>query len=231
MSQTPVLAFTAGAIGLAGLYAAYKGVSWLSTIESALDPKHYSQIGLPGNENVVYDSQTPEASEAPSAIPGVDLHGQVVQFAKEQLGKPYLYGGSGPNRWDCSGLTQAAFASVGYTMPHNAEAQWVQTRKYRLPKNTDPPPGTLIFYGAGGFADHCGISVGGGEMIEAPHTGDVVKYYSIAQEVTYFGWYSVTDPLSSLKVVKRSARSGKVNVGGGNGTHNDGLGQLLNGGV
>jgi cell wall-associated NlpC family hydrolase len=68
-----------------------------------------------------------------------------------------------------------------------------------------------VFYGAGGFADHVGISIGGGEMIEAPHTGDVVKKYSIATEVTYFGWYAVTDPLSSLALANPQTRHGLSN--------------------
>lgn len=199
MSQTPLLAFAAGALGLAGIYAAHKNVSWLSTVEAALDPKHYKQIALPNG--VGSPGSADNTFGATGEAEAGDPHAKVVAFAASQLGKPYLYGGSGPNSWDCSGLTRAAFATVGYVMPHNAEAQMVQTRKYAIARTTSPPAGCLVFYGFGGFADHCGISTGGGEMIEAPHTGDVVKYYSIAEEVVSLPLIAVTDPLGAVQSI------------------------------
>jgi cell wall-associated NlpC family hydrolase len=103
---------------------------------------------------------------------------KAVAFAYAQLGKPYVFGATGPNSYDCSGLTQAAWASAGISIERTSEDQWAS-----LPhvSTSDLQPGDiLVFAGAG----HVGIYVGGGMMIDAPHTGlDVEK-------VALSGWYS-----------------------------------------
>jgi cell wall-associated NlpC family hydrolase len=96
-----------------------------------------------------------------------------IQFAAAQLGTPYRWGGSGPGGFDCSGLTQAALRSAGVSLPRVAQAQFdagptVDSGNVR--------PGDLLFYGTSTRAvDHVGIYVGAGEMIDAPHTGAVVR--------------------------------------------------------
>jgi len=93
-----------------------------------------------------------------------------VAFARAQLGKPYVFATSGPNTFDCSGLTMAAWAAAGVRMPHYSGSQatifprlaWQQLK-----------PGDLVFF----YNDlhHVGLYIGGGMMIHAPHTGDVVR--------------------------------------------------------
>ena len=100
--------------------------------------------------------------------------GVAVRFAYAQLGKPYEYGASGPNSYDCSGLTMRAWEAAGVSLPHNAAAQQGQTR-YVSGGNLQP--GDLIFFGSPAY--HVGIYIGGGRMIAAPHTGDVVKIQSV----------------------------------------------------
>jgi cell wall-associated NlpC family hydrolase len=100
--------------------------------------------------------------------------GAAVQKAKEQLGKPYQYGGSGPDSYDCSGLTMVAWKAGGVSLPHSAEAQYSATTRVAT---SALQPGDLLFYGSP--IHHVGIYVGGGQMIEAPQTGDVVRYASI----------------------------------------------------
>ncbi len=104
-------------------------------------------------------------------------HAGVVAYARKQLGKPYVWGGAGPKVFDCSGLTmQAAKAGIGITLPHNAEAQRVS--RLLVPTKT-PAPGDLVFFGIP--SGHCGVVAGGGQMIVAPHKGDVVKVQKIAR--------------------------------------------------
>src|SRR5207248_6265633 len=100
--------------------------------------------------------------------------GTAVRFAYDQLGKPYQYGGSGPNSYDCSGLTMRAWGAAGVALPHNAAAQQGQTR-YVSGGNLQP--GDLVFFGSPAY--HVGIYIGSGRMIAAPHTGDVVKIQSV----------------------------------------------------
>jgi cell wall-associated NlpC family hydrolase len=103
---------------------------------------------------------------------------KAVQFAYAQLGKPYVFGASGPDSYDCSGLTMAAWAYAGVSIPRVSYAQMSD-----LPavSTSDLEPGDILgFIGNG----HVGIYVGGGYLIDAPHTGlDVEK-------VALSGWYS-----------------------------------------
>ncbi len=103
-----------------------------------------------------------------------------VSFAEAQLGKPYQWGGAGPATWDCSGLVQAALGGEGLVLPHDAAAQYADTASGRVPL-TALEPGDLVFYGTSpATIHHVGIYVGGGDMIDAPYTGAVVRFDPIA---------------------------------------------------
>jgi cell wall-associated NlpC family hydrolase len=105
----------------------------------------------------------------PSKVPPASGHGGVaVSFAQQQLGKPYCYAGSGPACFDCSGLTMAAWGAAGVGLPHNSEAQ-----AGMLPHE---PLGQMVAGDIAYTSGHVGIYVGGGAVIHAPHTGDVVRY-------------------------------------------------------
>ena len=97
-----------------------------------------------------------------------------VQYAYAQLGKPYYYGGAGPNSFDCSGLTMRAWGAAGVALPHNAAAQQSGIPGVSL---SALEPGDLIFYGSPAY--HVTIYIGGGRVIAAPHTGTVVQIQSI----------------------------------------------------
>ena len=99
---------------------------------------------------------------------------RAVETAQAQLGKPYVYAGSGPSTFDCSGLTMYAWAAAGVSLPHNAEAQYESLPHVDIGQLE---PGDLVFFGSP--IHHVGIFVGGGTMIEAPYTGVDVRYHSI----------------------------------------------------
>lgn len=94
-----------------------------------------------------------------------------IEFARQQLGKPYRYAAVGPNSYDCSGLTMKAYAAAGLSMPHYSGAQYAMFPK--VPESM-LQPGDLVFRGPGG-SQHVGLYIGNGLMIHAPQTGDVVK--------------------------------------------------------
>ena len=94
-----------------------------------------------------------------------------LQAAYAQMGKPYVYGGAGPNSFDCSGLTAWAYAAAGVSLPHSAAAQY----NYGMHVSyAELQPGDLVFFDEGGYIGHVGIYVGNGNMIDAPHTGSYV---------------------------------------------------------
>jgi cell wall-associated NlpC family hydrolase len=92
------------------------------------------------------------------------------------MGKPYQWAGAGPSSFDCSGLTMMAWRAAGVYLPHLAQAQYELTMRIPL---ADALPGDLIFFGTPSDVYHVGIYIGGGEMIDAPETGEFVSISSI----------------------------------------------------
>ncbi len=99
---------------------------------------------------------------------------RAAAFACREAGKPYVFGAAGPSTYDCSGLTLAAWKSVGVYMPHNA---YQQSRSMHSVRRADIQIGDLVFY----FSDvrHVAIYVGNGHMINAPNAGDYVRMADI----------------------------------------------------
>jgi cell wall-associated NlpC family hydrolase len=119
------------------------------------------------------ETSVPRRTVAPPAAPA-GAAGIAVTEAARQLGKPYVWAGAGPDVFDCSGLTMWAWRAAGVTLSHSAEYQFRETRRVELP---DLQAGDLVFFGEP--IHHVGIYVGDETMIEAPHTGAVVRYRSI----------------------------------------------------
>lgn len=101
--------------------------------------------------------------------------GQAVAFAKAQVGKGYRYATSGPDTFDCSGLTAAAWASAGVSLAHYSGAQWNQTIHIGP---GDLQPGDLVFYGPGG-SRHVEIYIGGGMVVSASNPATGVKLAAV----------------------------------------------------
>ena len=95
-------------------------------------------------------------------------------WALARVGTPYVWGGTGPAGFDCSGLVQAAYAAAGVRLPRVAQDQF--DAGPHLPAGTPLVPGDLVFFGASvGAVTHVGIALGHGDMVDAPHTGARVR--------------------------------------------------------
>lgn len=105
--------------------------------------------------------------------------GVAVRFAYNHIGDAYKYASAGPSTFDCSGLTSAAWAAAGKSLPHNAAAQYSATARI---SRSDLKPGDLVFYRSLG---HVGLYVGDNQIIDAPHTGTVVNKRSINISTPY----------------------------------------------
>jgi cell wall-associated NlpC family hydrolase len=97
-----------------------------------------------------------------------------LSFAYAQIGKPYVFGGTGPGGYDCSGLTQAAWRAAGVELPRTTWQQWTAGRPVDM---SDLQAGDLIFSEGLG---HVSIYAGNGQMVHAPQTGDVVKVVALS---------------------------------------------------
>ena len=100
--------------------------------------------------------------------------GTAVSWARQELGKPYQWAAAGPDTFDCSGLTLFVYAKAGIYLGHYTGSQFNVGRHV---SRGDLIPGDLVFFGSP--IHHVGIYVGGGQMIHAPQTGDVVRFASV----------------------------------------------------
>ena len=122
----------------------------------------------------------PVAHPAPNQTVAVR---RAIAYAKQQLGRPYQWGAAGPSTFDCSGLTMRAWGMGGKSLPHYSVAQFYQSTRVSM---ADAKPGDLLFWSNNGSPSgihHVALYLGGGQFIEAPHTGASVRYNSI------YSWY------------------------------------------
>ena len=143
-----------------------------------------------GNFSVV-SAQLPSANtvagcvQTAGSVPAVQAPTQAVaaaiSFAEQQLGKPYLWGGTGPDAFDCSGLVMMAYRAAGISIARTSEAQWAT--ETRVPASQVQPGDLVFFAGADGTVTnpgHVALVIGGGKMIEAYATGFPIRVASYA---------------------------------------------------
>ena len=115
-----------------------------------------------------------------------------LEFATSQVGKPYVWGATGPDSYDCSGLTGAAYRAAGISLPRTSREQWYAGTPVELGALQ---PGDLLFWAYNtsnpATIHHVAIYAGGGLMVAAPHTGDVVK----VQDVYLDGFVGAVRPV------------------------------------
>jgi cell wall-associated NlpC family hydrolase len=119
----------------------------------------------------------PVATYVPSAVGG-----SVLDIAAAYSGIPYLYGGTTPAGFDCSGFTQFVFGQAGISLPRTATAQLFATTRV-----SDPQPGDLVFFGDGSYAYHVGIYAGNGMMYDSPRSGKLSGLRAIWSSNVIYG--------------------------------------------
>ncbi|MGW5683959.1 NlpC/P60 family protein [Nonomuraea sp. NPDC003754] len=142
-----------------------KITSMVAKTESSLFRRALGEAGRPGTR----------ASRVNLPIIGSGKAAQAARWALTQQLKPYVWGAEGPSSFDCSGLVMAAYQQVGISLPHYTGDQWTAGTHI---SREQLRPGDLVFF----YNDlhHVGIYIGGGMMVHAPRTGDVVRVAAIA---------------------------------------------------
>jgi peptidoglycan DL-endopeptidase CwlO len=148
---------------------AYAGGNF--SVVSAQMPSGSSAAGCTGTAGGVAVAGGVPAISAPN-----QLVAAAIGYAEQQLGKPYLFGGTGPDAFDCSGLVMMAYRSAGVNLERTSEQQWAT--EVRIPASRAQPGDLVFFAGADGTPTspgHVGLVIGGGKMIEAYATGFPVR--------------------------------------------------------
>jgi cell wall-associated NlpC family hydrolase len=148
-----------------------KAISAASATEVAAD--HVALAGQAGKELLAASAlQFTPKTRVPSPVSTTPV---ALTWAFAELGKPYVWGATGPTSFDCSGLTQFVWRAAGVNIPRVAADQDAWSIPVPL---SDLLPGDLVFYGQS-YIHHVGIYIGDGLMINAPHTGTFVQVSSI----------------------------------------------------
>jgi peptidoglycan DL-endopeptidase CwlO len=158
-----------------------RGISGLGPVETVPDRSQPRQPKKAQAQPTAPAKKPPAKKPATKAPvqPPVKAAGNlsaVVAFALRQQGKPYVYGTSGPNSYDCSGLVMAAYAQIGVRLPHQSEQ--IRARGTVVPQSQWFPG--MILWAPG----HVGIFLGSNKMVHASRAGKPVAVVTIYQSFT-----------------------------------------------
>ncbi|HEY2287493.1 MAG TPA: C40 family peptidase [Streptosporangiaceae bacterium] len=175
-----------------------------------------------GGKFAVASAQLPADSSAAGCVqtagglPLVQAPSQLVataiSYAEQQLGKPYLWGGTGPDAFDCSGLVLMAYRGAGINIARTSQAQWAT--EVKVPASQVEPGDLVFFAGSDGTVTdpgHVGLVIGNGKMIEAYATGFPIRVSSYQNR----GAIGFTRPAANAKVSPTSPGGSAAPPGGG----------------
>ncbi|WP_418190784.1 C40 family peptidase [Amycolatopsis albispora] len=157
----------------------------LGTVTAAFVAGAGALLTLPGTASAADAPAVPVPVEAPDhrgvthteAAPPKPAGQSLVEKAAEQQGKPYSYGATGPDSFDCSGLTQFVHRQLGIELPRTSRDQRAAVAS--VDKSAMQPGDLIFFANSGGSVYHVGIFAGDGQMWAAPESGDVVRLQKI----------------------------------------------------
>ncbi|MGW6706015.1 NlpC/P60 family protein [Streptomyces sp. NPDC054956] len=140
-------------------------------IEEKLTAAQRLLARLTAEERAAYEAgSTTDARTAPAPPSDGSRAARAVAFAYGAIGKPYVWGATGPGSFDCSGLTQAAWRAAGVSLPRTT---YTQINAGQRVSRDQLAPGDLVFFYSG--VSHVGMYVGNGQMIHAPRPGSTVR--------------------------------------------------------
>lgn len=145
-----------------------------------------TQAALAETPSAATDTTPPviAVTTTPTPVTAPTIYTQIVSYAKEWLGVPYVWGGASWSGVDCSGLTMEVYAHFGHSLPHSANDQYLM---FTAISQYDLEPGDLVFFhDTTDYVYHVGIWVSPDTMIDAPHTGTVVQYNTISGVGAYY---------------------------------------------
>jgi len=149
-----------------------------SVVKSAQKQRHLKTSGTttPALWRALQHGRVPGPAAPKKKVVASSSKGEkALAFARKQLGDSYRYGATGPNTWDCSGLTGGAWKAAGVKIPRTSQAQYHYGKHIA---RSDLKKGDLVFFYSG--PSHVGIYAGNGKIIHASRPGKPVAYIKIA---------------------------------------------------
>ena len=125
------------------------------------------------------------AKGLPAGVSPTQAVATAIAYAEQQLGKPYLWGGTGPGSFDCSGLVMMAYKGAGISIARTSQLQWAT--EMRVPASQVQPGDLVFFVGSDGTPaapGHVGLVIGNGKFIEAFATGFPIRISSYGTAVS-----------------------------------------------
>ena len=124
-----------------------------------------------------------ETAEAEEVLSEEELRQQIVDFARQFEGNPYVYGGTSlTSGADCSGFTQSVFAHFGISTGRSSRDQAARGKSIPV---SDAKPGDLLFYASGDYINHVAIYIGGGQVIHASNPRTGIKISNVSYRTPY----------------------------------------------
>lgn len=157
--------------------AASRAEERTATTTDAATPDNATTDQSTTTEQSTTEDSTSTSTSTPAATPSAS---GVIGIAKQYIGVPYVYGGTTPAGFDCSGFVQYVYAQAGKSLPRVTTAQQAATTPV-----SDPQPGDLVFFGSPAY--HVGIYLGNGMMIDAPSTGKSISIRPVFDGVSGYG--------------------------------------------
>ncbi|MFI0807989.1 C40 family peptidase [Streptomyces echinatus] len=152
------------------------GLDDVERLLAALTPEQIAAVARLEQQGVAAAQQRlTTAGALPTDRPATPRGGRAVDYAMEQLGKPYQWGAQGPDAYDCSGLTSRAWSHAGTSIPRTSQEQWQRLRRVPL---KELRPGDLVVYFP--EATHVAMYVGHGQVVQAPRPGERVRISPLA---------------------------------------------------
>ncbi|MFE9293337.1 C40 family peptidase [Streptomyces niveus] len=143
--------------------------------DAAPEPEPNGDADTDTDTDTVPDTATRSGGASRSLRAPSANGGKALNYAVEQIGKPYLWGAEGPEAYDCSGLTSRAWARAGVNVPRTSQQQWAELPRVKL---SELRPGDLVVYFP--KATHVAMYLGEGKVVHAPRPGSRVKVSPLA---------------------------------------------------
>lgn len=150
-----------------------------SSARSTLATASASDSGSGSKSGSGSDASTPSQGKGTVTAPATGSAASIVNFARAQVGKAYVRGGTGPSSFDCSGLVQAAYRQAGITLPRMSQQQSSFGTSVSL---SALQPGDILYWGSKGSAYHVAVYVGGGKFVGAQNSSTGIVERSMSYD-------------------------------------------------